>query len=153
MAGFFFEDLVPGQKAELVRTVTGADIDTFAAVTGDDNPVHLDEAFAATTPFGTRVAHGMLSAGYISALLGTILPGNGAIYLSQSLKFLRPVRPGDAVHTEAEVLALDSGKGRVTLRTWCRVNGKVVVDGEAIVLVPRRPAASPAQGPVDRATT
>lgn len=144
MTVFFFEDLELGQKAKLRRTVTAGDIDLFASVTGDNNPVHLDEAYAATTPFGTRVAHGMLSAGYISAVLGTVLPGPGAIYLSQSLNFRRPVKPGDVVESEVEIITLDAIKGRVTLRTTCRVGGKLVVDGEAIVLAPRKMAAKPA---------
>ncbi|HZZ36869.1 MAG TPA: MaoC family dehydratase, partial [Caulobacteraceae bacterium] len=83
MTGLFLEDLSVGQSEELARTVTGSDLEAFAAVTGDDNPVHLDEAFAAATPFGGRIAHGMLSAGYISAVIGTRLPGPGAIYVSQ----------------------------------------------------------------------
>jgi 3-hydroxybutyryl-CoA dehydratase len=121
------------------RLVTGADIDTFAAVTGDDNPVHLDEAYAAGTPFGGRVAHGMLSAGYISAVIGSKLPGPGAIYVSQSLRFRRPVRIGDTVTARVEVTAIDAARGRVTFRTLCLVDGKPVVEGEAEIRVPRRP--------------
>jgi 3-hydroxybutyryl-CoA dehydratase len=141
VSGLFFEDLQVGRSDELTRTVTEADITAFAQVTGDDNPVHLDEGYAAGTAFGGRIAHGMLSAGYISAVLGTRLPGPGAIYLSQSLAFRRPVRIGDAVTARATVSALDPAKGRVTLHTVCLVNGKPVLEGEAVVMAPRRPVA------------
>ncbi len=140
MAGLFLEDLGIGQTAELQHTVTDADIRAFAAVSGDHNPVHLDEAYAATTPFKTRIAHGMLSAGYISAVLGTRLPGPGAIYLSQTMNFRRPVRIGDEVLTRATVSAIDAERARVTLATVCEVGGKAVVEGEAVVMVPRRDA-------------
>jgi 3-hydroxybutyryl-CoA dehydratase len=136
--GLFLEDLSLGQVAELTRQVSAGDLDAFAAVTGDDNPVHLDEAYAAATPFGGRIAHGMLAAGYISAVIGTKLPGPGTIYVSQSLRFRRPVRIGDRVTARAEIVALDKARARVTLETTCLVNGKAVVEGEAEVLVPRR---------------
>ena len=135
----FLEELNVGQSAELVRTVQEGDLAAFAAVTGDDNPVHLDEAFAQTTSFGGRIAHGMLSAGYISAVIGTQLPGSGAIYLEQSLRFRRPVRIGDEVTARAEITAIDAERARITLSTTCKVAGKVVVDGEATIMVPRRP--------------
>jgi 3-hydroxybutyryl-CoA dehydratase len=140
MQGLFLEDLSVGQSAELVRTVGEADIVAFAAVTGDNNPVHLDADYAAKTSFGQRIAHGMLSAGYISAVLGTTLPGPGAIYLSQSLKFKRPVRIGDDVTARATITQIDQAKAHVTLATVCLVNGKSVVDGEAVVMVPRKNA-------------
>jgi 3-hydroxybutyryl-CoA dehydratase len=135
----FLEDLSVGQSAELIRTVQAEDLVAFATVTGDDNPVHLDEDFAKTTSFGGRIAHGMLSAGYISAVIGTKLPGSGAIYLEQTLRFRRPVRIGDGVTARAEVIAIDAERARVTLVTTCRVAGKVVVEGEATIMVPRRP--------------
>ncbi|CAN5153792.1 MaoC family dehydratase [soil metagenome] len=138
MPGLFLEDLSVGQSAELVRTVTEADLVAFAAVTGDTNPVHLDADYAATTPFGERIAHGMLSAGYISAVLGTTLPGPGAVYLSQSLAFKRPVKIGAEVTARVTVTAIDEAKGRVTLATACQVAGKTVVDGEAVIMVPRK---------------
>ena len=138
MRGLYLEDLSVGQSAELVRTVAEADIVAFAAVTGDANPVHLDADYAATTSFGERIAHGMLSAGSISAVLGTTLPGPGAIYLSQTLKFKRPVKIGDAVTARATVTEIDEAKARVTLATVCLVNGKTVVDGEAVVTVARK---------------
>ena len=138
MRGLFLEDLSIGQSASLVRTVGAADIDAFAAVTGDINPVHLDAAYAATTSFGERIAHGMLSAGYISAVLGTTLPGPGAIYLSQTLRFKRPVKIGDAVTARATVSEIDAAKARITFATVCLVNDKPVVEGEAVIMVPRR---------------
>jgi 3-hydroxybutyryl-CoA dehydratase len=140
MPGLFLEDLSVGQSAQLVRAVTEADIVAFAAVTGDTNPVHLDADYAATTAFGERIAHGMLSAGHISAVLGTVLPGPGAVYLSQTLAFKRPVKIGVEVTAKVTVTAIDQAKGRVTLATVCQVNGKTVVDGEAVVVVPRKAA-------------
>ena len=140
MQGKFLEELSVGQSAELVRTVGEADIVAFAQVTGDTNPVHLDADYAATTSFGQRIAHGMLSAGYISAVLGTRLPGPGAIYLSQTLRFKRPVRIGDAVTAQVTVTDINEAKAQVTLSTVCTVNGKAVVEGEALVMVPRKAA-------------
>ena len=140
MQGYCLEDLHIGQSAEHAHVVTDADIVAFAEVSGDRNPVHLDEAFAAGTPFKTRIAHGMLSAGYISAVLGGKLPGQGAIYLSQTLQFRRPVRIGDEVVTKVTVTAIDAEKARVTLSTVCEVAGKSVVEGEAVVMVPRKDA-------------
>ena len=138
MQGLFFEDLSLGQSADMTKIVTTADIEAFAAVSGDTNPVHLDEAYARGTTFGGRIAHGMLAAAYISAVLGTRLPGPGAIYLSQSLRFRRPVKIGDPVTAIVTVKALDPAKGHATLETVCQVNGKTVVDGEALIMVPRR---------------
>ncbi len=136
--GYTFEDLTLGISASHTNTVYEADLIAFAAVTGDTNPVHLDAAYAATTPFKERIAHGMLSAGYISAVLGTTLPGPGAVYLSQTLTFKRPVKIGDTVMTTVTVTALDPAKARATLVTICTVNGKTVVEGEAVVMVPRQ---------------
>ena len=138
MKGLFLEDLSVGQSAELTRTVDAKGIEMFAEVTGDNNPVHLDEAYAAATPFKARIAHGMLSAGYISAVIGTQLPGPGAIYMGQSLRFKRPVKIGDAVTAKATITAIDTEKARVTLETVCTVDGKAVVEGEATIMVPRR---------------
>ena len=140
MQGFYFDELSVGQTAEMSRVVGAADIEAFAEVSGDNNPVHLDEAYAKTTTFGERIAHGMLSAGYISALLGTRLPGPGCIYLSQSLRFRRPVKIGDLVVARVTIRTLDAGRGHVTLDTVCEVNGKTVIDGEALVIAPRRAA-------------
>lgn len=138
MAGIHLEDLSVGQSANHTHLVTAGDIDAFAALTGDDNPVHLDEAYAATTRFGGRIAHGMLGAGYISAVLGAKLPGPGAIYLSQTLRFRRPVRIGDTVTATAQITEIDSARARVTLNTVCTVAGEVVLEGEAVVMAPRR---------------
>ena len=140
MAGFCLEDLAVGQSAERTHTVTEADITAFAAVSGDSNPVHMDEAYAAATPFKGRIAHGMLSGAYISAVLGEQLPGHGAIYVSQALRFRRPVRIGDTVTTRVTLTAIDEAKARVTLDTVCLVGGKAVVDGEAALMVSRRGA-------------
>ncbi|HET9161442.1 MAG TPA: MaoC family dehydratase [Caulobacteraceae bacterium] len=138
MQGKHFEDLSIGDFAEMTATVTDETIRKFAEVSGDDNPIHLDEAYAATTQFGERIAHGMLSAGFISAVIGTRLPGPGCIYLSQSLRFRRPVKIGDEVVAKATISALDADKGRATLETVCTVGGKAVIEGEAVVMVPRK---------------
>ena len=140
MNGFCLEDLSVGQAAEIAHTVTDADIRAFAEVSGDNNPAHLDDAYAAGTMFKTRIAHGMLSAAYISAVLGTRLPGPGAIYISQTLNFKRPVRIGDEVFTRVTVSAIDTERARVTLATVCEVAGKPVLEGEAVVMAPRRNA-------------
>ncbi len=139
---YYFEDLSVGMDSVYAREVTKADIQTFAEVSGDKNPLHLDEEYAAGTMFQGCIAHGMLSAGYISTVLGTQLPGPGAIYLSQTLKFKAPVRPGETVETRVEVTELDEQRKRVTFACECKVAGKVVVSGEAIVMVPSRPAGA-----------
>lgn len=140
--GKFFEDLVVGDFAESAYPVTAQMIEQFAQVSGDDNPVHLDEIYAQGTTFGQRIAHGMLSAWFISATIGTKLPGYGSIYISQSLRFKRPVKIGDEVVVKATITGLDDAKARASLSTVCSVNGKPVVEGEALVQVPRRgPAA------------
>src|SRR6516225_5683309 len=115
MQGVCLEDLAIGQTAERRRAVTERDIETFAEVTGDVNPLHLDEAYARATTFGGRIAHGMLSASYISAVLGTELPGAGSIYVSQTLNFRRPVRIGDEVTATVKVATIDAARARVTL--------------------------------------
>jgi 3-hydroxybutyryl-CoA dehydratase len=131
-----FADFLLGQVAEVSRTISAADIDAFAQLTGDDNPVHLDEAFAAQTQFGGRIAHGMLSAGLISAVLGTQLPGPGAIYLGQSLRFVAPVRPGDTITARVEVIELWPEKRRIRLQTTCtNQEGETVIHGDAQMLL------------------
>ncbi len=126
-----------GQSAERSKTVTEADVVGFAEITGDFNPVHLDAAVAAASQFGERIAHGMLSAGFISAALAMELPGPGAVYLSQSLRFVRPVRFGDTVTTRVEIVEVLSTRRHLRLSTACRnQQGKLVVEGEAVVLVP-----------------
>ena len=136
--GVFFEDLAIGMSASVGKTITEADILMFAAVSMDTNPVHLNAEVAATSQFKERIAHGMLSAGLISAVLGTRLPGPGTIYLGQTLRFRRPVKIGDTVTATCEVTALDSAKKQATLKTVCTVSGKTVIEGEAVVLPPSR---------------
>jgi 3-hydroxybutyryl-CoA dehydratase len=130
-----------GDRASFTKTVSDADIIAFAQVTGDDQPLHLDDAFAAKTRFGKRIAHGMLSAGFISAVLGTKLaPDNVVVYLSQQMRFRLPVDIGDTITAEAEVTAVDAEKRIVTVRTDClNQNGDAVVKGEATVLLDPRP--------------
>ncbi|MCO8144073.1 MaoC family dehydratase [Rhodovulum tesquicola] len=132
------EDLEIGMIRHLRKEVTNRDIEMFAEVSTDRNPVHLDDDYAMATIFEGRIAHGMLTAGLISAVIGEQLPGHGTIYLGQTLKFLAPVRPGDVVLAEVEVMAIDYGKRRVTLDTRCLVNGKPVLKGEATVLAPTK---------------
>ncbi len=139
--GLYLEDLEIGQSASVFKTVSDQDIRLFAEITGDTNPVHLDEEFAANTPFKTRIAHGMFSAGLISAVLGTHLPGPGAIYLDQSLKFRLPIYLGDEVETRVTVTDINLRRSRVTLSTECFVAGKRVTQGEALVMVDKKPTA------------
>ncbi len=139
LRGKYLEEISEGMTAVFSKTVTDADIVLFAGVTGDTNPVHLDEEFAKATLFKGRVAHGMLTAGFISTVFGTKLPGPGCIYLSQNLKFKAPVRIGDTVKARVTVSAIDRDKGRVTFATTCHVGEQLVVDGEAQLMVPRRP--------------
>jgi 3-hydroxybutyryl-CoA dehydratase len=136
--GYFFEDLAVGMEASYAKTITNEDVLAFADLSGDTNPVHLDDAYAAGTIFKERIAHGFLTASLFSTVLGTKLPGPGCIYLSQSLKFRAPVRIGDEVVATARVTGLDAEKGRAVLLTECAVNGKNVLDGEAVLMVPRR---------------
>ena len=132
------EDIEMGMVRHLRKTVTDRDIELFAEVSTDRNPVHLDDAYAQDTIFEGRIAHGMLTAGLISAVIGEQLPGHGTVYMGQSLKFLGPVRPGDTVLAEVEVTGIDHAKRRVQLETRCTVDGKKVLVGEATVLAPSR---------------
>jgi 3-hydroxybutyryl-CoA dehydratase len=136
----YIEDLSPGMSARVAKTITEADILLFAAVSTDVNPVHLDETYAATTQFKGRIAHGMLGAGLISAALANKLPGPGTIYLGQTLKFRAPVRAGDTVVATVTVREVNLDKKRVVLETVCTVSGKPVIEGEATVMFPARPA-------------
>ncbi len=138
--GVFFEDLRVGQEASLSNTVSEANIVAFAEISGDRNPVHLDADYAATTMFKERIAHGMLSAAYISAVFGMKLPGPGAIYMSQTLKFKAPVKIGDTVVTTVKVAELMPEKRRARFECVCTVNDKPVIEGEAMLMVPARPA-------------
>jgi len=135
----YFEDLSVGQEASQSNVVTADIIGAFAAVSGDHNPVHVDAEYAATTMFKERIAHGMLSAAYISAVFGMQLPGPGAIYISQTLNFKAPVRIGDTVVTTVKVAELVPEKKRAKFECVCTVNGKPVVQGEAVLMVPARP--------------
>ena len=137
-ANYCIEDLEIGMEAQHERVVTGSDIETFAELSGDDNPVHLDADFAARSPFKARIAHGMLTASFISTVLGTKLPGYGCIYLSQTLRFKAPVRIGDTVRTLARITSLDRDRRRAALDCSVSVGDKVVLEGEALVLVPSR---------------
>ena len=132
----FFEDLSVGQSASFGKTITEADILLFSAVSGDTNPVHINAEIAANSVFKGRVAHGMISAGLISAVLGTRLPGPGAVYISQTLNFRAPVRIDDTVEVEVRVVELIPERFRARLSCICTVKGEVVLDGEAWVKVP-----------------
>ncbi len=132
------EDLEIGMTRHLRKLITDRDIMLFAEVSTDHNPVHLDDAYAQDTIFEGRIAHGMLTAGLISAVIGEQLPGHGTVYLGQSLKFMAPVRPGDTVTACVKVIAIDYAKRRVTLETHCAVGDTVVLKGEALVLAPSR---------------
>jgi 3-hydroxybutyryl-CoA dehydratase len=130
------DELEIGAAAEFSKTVTEADVVLFAGITGDFNPVHVDARAAAESRFGGRIAHGMLSAAFISTVLGTRLPGPGTIYLSQTLRFTAPVRIGDTVTARVEVTEVLPAKRRVRLATTCRTHeGTTVVEGEALVMV------------------
>ncbi len=139
--GYFLEDLSPGMTVSAAKVVQESDITQFAEISGDTNPIHLNQDYASRTIFGGRIVHGMLTAGYISAVLGTELPGPGAIYVSQSLRFKAPVRVGDTVVTRATIDAVDMKRRRVTLTTVCSVGETVVLEGEAVLMVARREAA------------
>ena len=134
--GYFIEELSVGMSAEFAKTVTEADLLLFGAATGDTQPVHFNEEYAATTLFKGRIAHGMLSAGIISACAGMKLPGPGTIYVSQTLKFKAPVRIGDTVHARITVKEILLAKKRVITDTVCTVGGRVVLEGEAVFMVP-----------------
>ncbi|GAB4283948.1 MAG: MaoC family dehydratase [Roseovarius sp.] len=125
-----------GMTRSLRKVVTDADIEMFAQISTDHNPVHLDDDYARDTIFQGRIAHGMLTAGLISAVIGEQLPGHGTVYMGQTLKFLAPVRPGDTVEAEVEVIGIDHARRRVTLDCRCMVDGKKVLVGEALVLAP-----------------
>jgi acyl dehydratase len=143
--GYILDELVVGMTAEKHVTVTEQRIDQFAEASDDFNPVHMDAAFAARTAYRGRIAHGLLSASFGSAVVGTILPGAGAIYLGQTLNFHRPVRIGDVATARVTVASIDTAAARVVLRCEVHVGPDLVMDGEATVRVPRRrrpPAAA-----------
>lgn len=134
----FIEDLVVGQSASLSKTVNEADVAGFAEITGDFNPVHVDEDYARGTIFKGRIAHGMLTAGVLSAVLGTELPGPGAIYMSQNMKFRAPVMLGDTIVASVVIEEIIMNKKQVRLSCQCHVGDTLVLDGEARLMVPRR---------------
>ena len=138
---YYIQDLTPGMSASTSKTVTETGIILFSGISTDVNPAHIDEEYAKTTMFGTRIAHGMLSAGFISATLANKLPGPGTIYLSQTLKFKAPVKPGDTVTATVTVREVNVEKNRVILDTVCTVGGKTVIDGECLMMPPVKPAA------------
>lgn len=138
LAGYFFEDLSVGMTSSYGKTVTEADILMYAGVSGDTNPLHLNREFAAQTQFGECIAHGMLSAGFISTVVGTKLPGPGGVYISQNLRFKAPVKVGDTVVAKIEITELIPEKKRVLFKTQCLVGDTVVIDGDAQVMVPSR---------------
>jgi 3-hydroxybutyryl-CoA dehydratase len=137
--GKSIHELKIGDSAQISKTITEADIELFARATGDFNPVHLDQAYAEKTMFKGRIAHGLLSVGLLSSILGNILPGHGTIYLSQEVKFLAPVRIGDTITAEVEVIELIPEKNRAKFRTTCvNLDGKIVVDGVALGMPPKK---------------
>ncbi|MBU6445395.1 MAG: MaoC family dehydratase [Alphaproteobacteria bacterium] len=138
---YYIEDLKPGMSDSFSHTVTERDIELFGEVSGDMNPAHFDAAFAATTPFKTRIAHGVLSASYISTVLGMKMPGPGSIFLSLTTRFKAPVRIGDTVTATCTVKEVLAEKRRVSFDCHCKVGDTVVVEGEAVVMPPPRPKA------------
>jgi 3-hydroxybutyryl-CoA dehydratase len=139
----YFEDLVVGMRESYRKEVKSSDVVGFAEISGDRNPIHLSEHFAAKTPFGGRIAHGLYTASLISAVIGTRLPGPGAIYISQTLRFLAPVRIGDVVEASVEIVELAEKGRRAKLKCECRVGETLVLEGEAEVKIPPRPAPQP----------
>lgn len=136
--GKFYEELEIGMSHETYHTIKESDIEAFAAVSGDRNPLHMDEEYAKTTMFKGRIAHGALTASYISGILGNDMPGPGAIFTDLALQFKRPVRIGDEVTARAEVIEKQDKGSRVTLKVTCSVGSKTVVEGEAKVVAPRK---------------
>ncbi|GLK53765.1 MaoC family dehydratase [Maricaulis virginensis] len=136
--GIALEEMEIGQSAEAVRTVTEADLDMFAKVSGDYNPVHMDEEFARATPFRGRIAHGALVASYISGVLGNELPGPGAIFLGLNMRFFHPVRIGDEVTTRVSVKSVDLKARKAVMECVCQVKGNVTMQAEAEVMVRKR---------------
>lgn len=144
--GYYLEDLSVGMAGVFAKTVTEADIVMFAGISGDTNPVHINQLFAEGSMFKERIAHGMLSAGFISTVVGTRLPGPGCIYIKQDLRFRAPVKAGDTVVARATVKEIVPERRRVVLTTVCTVGETVVIDGEATMMVANRPDAGEAAG-------
>lgn len=138
---YYLEDLEVGMKSTTTSTITAEMIDTFADITGDHNPIHVDAEFAATTQFGQRIAHGALSASFISAVLGNDLPGPGAVFIELNLRFRKPAFIGDEVTAVAEVAEINQRNGRVKMKCYCEVDGKKICRGDAGVMVKKRPVS------------
>ncbi|GAB5454298.1 MAG: MaoC family dehydratase [Pseudomonadota bacterium] len=138
--GYKYEDMSIGMTHQTVHTITEKDIDLFAEVSGDRNPLHMDEEFAKQTQFGQRIAHGALTASYISGILGNDLPGPGSIFVGLNMRFRRPVYIGSEVIVKVEVTEMKERGNRVTLKVTCSVDGKAAISGEAMVMVPSRDA-------------
>lgn len=136
--GYFVEDLEPGMSAVLSKTFSERDVELYAQVSTDTNPLHLDESFAARTRVGGRVLHGMITAGLVSALIGTRLPGPGCLWMGLDIRFLAPVRIGETVHARATVTEVDRNKQRARLNVACAVDGETVLEGTCLVWVPSR---------------
>lgn len=149
IVSFFIEDLQVGQSASFERAISEADVREFALMSGDTNPVHLDEAYAQTTRFKGRIVHGMLPVTFVSTVLGTKLPGAGAIFMGASFRFKAPVRIGDTVVATCTVKEINAPKGRVTFDCVCSVGDTVVVEGDALVKVPSREV--PDKAPTEKA--
>jgi 3-hydroxybutyryl-CoA dehydratase len=130
------EEIKIGMSASYSQTVTDADVKSFAGISGDRNPVHLDEKYAEESRYKKRIAHGMMTASYFSALFGTKIPGEGCVYVAQSLKFKRPVYVDDTVTATVEVTQIDLAKKKVFFKTTCTVKNKIVTDGEAEIFIP-----------------
>ena len=139
--GYYLDELEVGMSAETSMVVSGERIDTFAELTGDKNPIHVDADFAATTQFGRRIAHGALSASLISAILGNDLPGPGAIFVELNMRFRRPAFIDDEIFARAEIAEINERTGRVKMKVSCSVNGKQIIRGNAGVIVPKRTKA------------
>ncbi len=138
LMGYCIEDLSVGMTAVFAKTVTEADIVLFAGISGDINPVHLNHEFATETMFEGRIAHGMLTASFISTVIGTKLPGPGSIYLKQSLNFRAPVRAGDTVRARVNITEVNAEKRRIVMDTVATIGEQIVLDGEATIMVPSR---------------
>lgn len=133
------QELYIGQKAEYSKVITKEMVETFSEISGDINPLHLDDNYAKNTIFKGRIAHGILVSGLISAVIANKLPGGGAIYLTQSLKFTKPVKLNDKITAAVEIISIDDENSKITLSTICRnAEGKIVIDGEAQVLVAKK---------------
>ena len=133
---FQLEDISIGMEVSYSQTITDADVKAFAGLSGDKNPVHMDDEYAKNSRYKKRIAHGLLSASFFSALFGTKLPGEGCVYVSQNLKFIKPVYLDDTVTATVVVASLDASRRRIFFRTFCKVKNKIVIDGEAELFVP-----------------